>query len=1001
MPDGGSLARAFRRVFRARSSPPFRRRAIFEALEPRVLLSTEPIAPLGGALASLGGVSDTAWPADAGVPASPAPASAQQNPQPAGTIEVQRAAVPEIPAGAAVLDASGTSLLLAGPTSWAAPEAPADKSEVRVLFAGGVVPEAATLSGSGAVLGDLQVQGTLSPGNSPGVIQINGNLEFATSSPSVITDGFAPGVSPARAGRIRVELGGLTVGPGTAGNVNDGYDQVRVTGSVTLGGELDVDLIGGFLPTVGDSFDFLVVAPPSGTSAGFTGAFDTATGLFGFGDGSVFLDIVPMADRIRLVARAVPLGGDVRFLGATDADDDAVGRVLGSYFSAPAATFAGDLVLSDYTLSGSFLVADAPGGGITVLSDDAFARNAQAGPSTAAQVGVRDAELALLLPASGQDYALYAEGLAVLEQAGATSGAAPVSASGRFALQQNKGAVAVQAATLSVTSGTTTVSVNFPTLEAHQDVIVGRSVTVTVGDAVAVTGDIALSQDRTTGQVLVLGHNGAATLVTDTTRIGVVDASLALRLSATDASRYALFATGNARVEIDGPTGSGSFGRASGTASLFQNTTGAAVAGDTLELGDGTNPVRVVTPTLESGIDALTGTNLTVHLGDRVTVGGNVGISQRRSDGEVQIVGTNGHAEVKAGTTQFGVSGAQFAVRLPGTNPRDYELYATGNAQLSVTNPTGSGTLLSASGTAALYQNLGGATAAARTATVGSGANAISVAVPELVSRVDVLTGTNLQVKVDNYLTLSGNLALGEDRDSGSVLVLGSNGAASLNAGTTRVGVNNARMSLQFNRADPSKYALFATGDAQLAVDNPTGSGLVLSASGTASLFQNTTGLSVVGETLELGAGAHLVSVVTPDLAVGINALTGTGLTVKVGDSLTLGGDIGLSQDRSSGEVLLVGRNGSALIDAGVTRFGVGAAQFALRLPGTNPRQYELYAQGNAQLSVTNPTGSGTLLSASGIATLYRNLGPATRAAYTATVGSGANAISVAVPELV
>jgi hypothetical protein len=75
--------------------------------------------------------------------------------------------------------------------------------------------------------------------------------------------------------------------------------------------------------------------------------------------------------------------------------------------------------------------------------------------------------------------------------------------------------VAVQAATLSVTSGSTTVSVNLPALAANEDVIVGRAVTVTVGDAVAVTGDIALSQDRTTGQVLVLGQNGTATLVTE------------------------------------------------------------------------------------------------------------------------------------------------------------------------------------------------------------------------------------------------------------------------------------------------------------------------------------------------------------------------------------------------------------------------------------------------------------------------------------------------------
>ncbi|MFZ4434789.1 MAG: hypothetical protein ACOYOQ_16485, partial [Microthrixaceae bacterium] len=411
--------------------------------------------------------------------------------------------------------------------------------------------------------------------------------------------------------------------------------------------------------------------------------------------------------------------------------------------------------------------------------------------------------------------------------------------------------------------------------------------------------------------------------------------------------------------------------------------------------------MSVVTPDLAVGINALTGTGLTVQVGDSLTLGGDIGLSQDRSSGEVLLVGRNGSALIDAGVTRFGVGAAQFALRLPGTNPRQYELYAQGNAQLSVTNPTGSGTLLSASGIATLYRNLGPATRAAYTATVGSGANAISVAVPELVSRVDVLTGTNLQVKVDNYLTLSGDLALGEDRDSGSVLVLGQNGTAKLEAGTTDVGVSNARMSLQFNRADPSKYALFATGDAQLAVDNPTGSGLVLSASGTASLFQNTTGLSVVGETLELGAGAHLVSVVTPDLAAGINALTGTGLTVQIGDALRVRGNVGLSQSRSSGEVIVLGTGGEAMLTAGTTDLGVTGAQFAVRVPGARPREYEVFARGEAALRIDGPTGGGPLLTASGTATLLQNLGSTSRAAQTLSVGAGTNIITVAVPELV
>jgi len=88
-------------------------------------------------------------------------------------------------------------------------------------------------SGSGTVAGNLNNNGgTISPGNSPGILAVSG--DYAQSS----------------GGTLEIELGGLLRG--------GEYDVLEVVGEMTLGGgELSVTLIGDFAPTHGDSFDIL------------------------------------------------------------------------------------------------------------------------------------------------------------------------------------------------------------------------------------------------------------------------------------------------------------------------------------------------------------------------------------------------------------------------------------------------------------------------------------------------------------------------------------------------------------------------------------------------------------------------------------------------------------------------------------------------------------------------------------------------------------------------
>jgi hypothetical protein len=104
-----------------------------------------------------------------------------------------------------------------------------------------------TLSGAGAVIGDVSNGGTVAPGNSPGILLVTGNY------------------TQTLAGILDIEIAGLTAG--------SGYDQLRVFGSAFLAGMLEVELISGFAPTADAFFDILLTGFFSPGSV--FGRFDT------------------------------------------------------------------------------------------------------------------------------------------------------------------------------------------------------------------------------------------------------------------------------------------------------------------------------------------------------------------------------------------------------------------------------------------------------------------------------------------------------------------------------------------------------------------------------------------------------------------------------------------------------------------------------------------------------------------------------------------------------
>ena len=118
-----------------------------------------------------------------------------------------------------------------------------------VLNAGGAtlninttnVQPGGTLNGTGTVNGSVFNSGIVSPGNSPGLLTITGNLDLLAT------------------GLLNIELSGSI--PVT------GYDRVAVGGSATLGGTLGIAQLNGFLPAFGDGFQFLTA------NGGVNGAF--------------------------------------------------------------------------------------------------------------------------------------------------------------------------------------------------------------------------------------------------------------------------------------------------------------------------------------------------------------------------------------------------------------------------------------------------------------------------------------------------------------------------------------------------------------------------------------------------------------------------------------------------------------------------------------------------------------------------------------------------------
>ncbi|MBW7877650.1 MAG: LEPR-XLL domain-containing protein, partial [Candidatus Cloacimonetes bacterium] len=194
----------------------------------------------------------------------------------------------------------------------------------------------------------------------------SGDLNLEVINSGVVAPGYSPGVQNVASytqnpgGTLEIEIAGY----GAAGAV-DGFDQINVSGSASLGGTLSVSLLDGFKPKVGDTFDIMTYGSVSGN-------FDAATGIFGF-ESDYYFDIVQKADRLQLVVKEVFAGDAFELVSSNLASFDDIGSFLiQDYLSVPTSvTFSGSIDLgSAFSISGEFTLGMEPTLDSVTLADE-------------------------------------------------------------------------------------------------------------------------------------------------------------------------------------------------------------------------------------------------------------------------------------------------------------------------------------------------------------------------------------------------------------------------------------------------------------------------------------------------------------------------------------------------------------------------------------------------------------------------------------------------------
>jgi len=201
------------------------------------------------------------------------------------------------------------------------------------------------LSGTGTINGALVNYGLVSPGNSPGIISVT---DFTQADDP---DGNGDGAV------LLIEIAGR-LGPG---DNPGGHDQVQVSATATLDGTLEVELLDGFVPRVGDVFEFMTFDTVVDDFASFVG-LDIGGGLYfrpvlDAEGGTYALEVVALAGGLTVAVDAPKTADEFyAYLAGKSADD---------FFE-----FDGTLNVLGHALSGHFVVESNGSGAFEIGTSD-------------------------------------------------------------------------------------------------------------------------------------------------------------------------------------------------------------------------------------------------------------------------------------------------------------------------------------------------------------------------------------------------------------------------------------------------------------------------------------------------------------------------------------------------------------------------------------------------------------------------------------------------------
>lgn len=558
----------------------------------------------------------------------------------------------------------------------------------------------ATVNGNGTLTGDVVLGGgTINPGLSAGRLTVNGDLSLVT-------------------GTVNMEIGG------TAGTA---FDQIVVNGDASLGGTLNVGLIDGFLPALGDTFDILV-------ADSITDTFDTS-------------NLAAIAQNRSFSAQVVTLGsGDealrltvVSGTGGGDGDGDVSGNVVGtpgvSPFLVIGDTASGSLTLSDGDAvaagEGVVLGRQTAGLGSVVVEDFGSRLTVGDGSGQARALTVGDAGSGRLTIRAGGEVrvldtaAAGSAGDAVMFVGRSGTGQVEMTDGGRLLIQDDSGDgdsdglwiggdAARSGGTGRVTAG------GFGTAVT----ISGNGAFVNVGSNNG-RGELALSNGAT---LQLDGNNGAATLTAGQSggvgQIRVSDASLTLRNTAGNSdSSYihlgqsgggnaSLTVTDGGSVTLEGQDGANpnvTMGVASGTRGQitvdgFGSQLNVRGGGSEIVVGaGGEGTVNAMNSGIVRGLDMTLGQQASGVGTVNLTGGGTISLTGSTSDGNGPrlTIGEAGKGtlNIEAGSLSIFGQGGQGALILGDVSGSEGVVNLTnGAARLSVGGDSGGLTIIGDSG---------------------------------------------------------------------------------------------------------------------------------------------------------------------------------------------------------------------------------------------------------------------------------------------------------------